>query len=92
MTMLQTNAQSGERPVRLRSTRMGRARLERFLSTARDTVDRKLLWTSFLRMLDFWIERARTRRRLLTLDDRMLRDIGVSRADAWREGSKPFWK
>ncbi len=92
MTMLQTSAQSAERPVRTRSTRMGRARIERFLSTARDAVDQKLFRTNFLRMLDFWMERARTRRRLLTLDDRMLRDIGVSRADAWREGTKPFWK
>ncbi len=39
-----------------------------------------------------WHERARQRRRLLQLDDRMLKDIGVSRADAVREASKPFWQ
>ena len=39
-----------------------------------------------------WHERARQRRRLLELDDRMLKDIGVSRADAVREASKPFWQ
>ncbi|NMQ19553.1 DUF1127 domain-containing protein [Candidatus Competibacter phosphatis] len=34
----------------------------------------------------------RQRRELLALDDRMLKDIGLSRADAFREGSKPFWR
>lgn len=37
-------------------------------------------------------ERQRQRNALLKLDDRMLSDIGVSRADADHEGSKPFWK
>lgn len=35
--------------------------------------------------------RQRQRFDLATLDDRMLRDIGVSRADADRESRKPFW-
>ena len=34
----------------------------------------------------------RQRRELLALDDRMLKDIGLSRADAFREGRKPFWR
>ena len=42
--------------------------------------------------VSLWHERARQRRRLLQLDDRMLRDIGVSRADAVREADKPFWQ
>ncbi|WP_428609116.1 DUF1127 domain-containing protein [Sedimenticola sp.] len=37
-------------------------------------------------------ERQRQRQALLKLDDRLLSDIGVSRADADNEGSKPFWK
>lgn len=37
-------------------------------------------------------QRYRSRRDLLTLDDRMLKDIGISRADAVREGDKPFWR
>ncbi len=37
-------------------------------------------------------ERQRQRQALLKLDDRMLSDIGVSRADVERESSKPFWK
>jgi uncharacterized protein YjiS (DUF1127 family) len=38
-----------------------------------------------------WHDRARERRTLLGLSDRQLRDIGISRADAGREGDKPFW-
>jgi uncharacterized protein YjiS (DUF1127 family) len=38
-----------------------------------------------------WQERARQRRQLSELDDRMLDDIGVTRADVDREMAKPFW-
>ncbi len=39
-----------------------------------------------------WIERDRMRRRLLNLDDRMLRDVGISRAEVHGEAAKPFWR
>ena len=39
-----------------------------------------------------WRERARTRRALWTLGDRMLRDVGLDRVEAGREALKPFWK
>jgi uncharacterized protein YjiS (DUF1127 family) len=39
-----------------------------------------------------WRERARSRRALLALDEHALRDIGVSRAAARREGELPFWR
>jgi uncharacterized protein YjiS (DUF1127 family) len=39
-----------------------------------------------------WIDRARQRRQLAELSDHMLRDLGVSRADAWAEADKPFWR
>jgi uncharacterized protein YjiS (DUF1127 family) len=39
-----------------------------------------------------WLHRGRSRCALLALDDHALRDIGVSRADAVREGRKPFWR
>ena len=39
-----------------------------------------------------YIDRARQRRRLLELDERMLRDIGLSRAAAWAEAQKRFWQ
>ena len=39
-----------------------------------------------------WRERARSRRTLLTLDDYMLRDLGIDRASAQYKGSRPFWR
>ena len=39
-----------------------------------------------------WLERGRQRRALRRLDDRMLRDIGLSHADVELEAGKPFWQ
>lgn len=39
-----------------------------------------------------WEQRVRERRALASLDDRLLRDIGISRADAEQEVRKPFWE
>lgn len=39
-----------------------------------------------------WRERSRARRRLASLDDRMLRDIGLDRAAIWAESQKPFFR
>lgn len=41
--------------------------------------------------LDRWQRLARERRQLLALSDHMLKDIGLTRADAEREASRPFW-
>ena len=40
----------------------------------------------------FWREIARGRRHLAALDDKMLRDIGLTRADVEREYRKQFWR
>lgn len=45
-----------------------------------------------LAQLDEWVDRRRQRRALLGLNDDLLKDIGVSRADAFREATKPFWR
>ena len=39
-----------------------------------------------------WRERAKMRRQLLLLDDRLLRDIGIDRLQARSEAEKPFWR
>jgi uncharacterized protein YjiS (DUF1127 family) len=39
-----------------------------------------------------WRMRSRGRRTLLELDDRMLRDLGLTRGEAYREATKPFWR
>lgn len=38
------------------------------------------------------MERFRQRRALSQLDDRMLRDIGLTRLDVEQEITKPFWQ
>jgi uncharacterized protein YjiS (DUF1127 family) len=39
-----------------------------------------------------WQERARQRRHLRSLNDHMLKDLGLSRADVEHETAKPFWQ
>jgi uncharacterized protein YjiS (DUF1127 family) len=45
-----------------------------------------------LLMIMVWQERARERRRLASLTDYELRDIGLSRSQIDRETRKPFWQ
>ncbi|HVI51331.1 MAG TPA: DUF1127 domain-containing protein [Candidatus Sulfotelmatobacter sp.] len=48
----------------------------------------------FLRLclrLEQWVQRVNDRRLLAQMDDRMLKDIGISSADALKESAKPFW-
>jgi uncharacterized protein YjiS (DUF1127 family) len=51
---------------------------------------RRLAAIGLARLLH-WHELARQRRALLALSDHMLKDIGISRAEAEREASRPFW-
>jgi uncharacterized protein YjiS (DUF1127 family) len=39
-----------------------------------------------------WLDRVRQRRHLAELDDRMLRDIGLSRGEVENEVSRRFWQ
>ncbi len=39
-----------------------------------------------------WSSREAQRRHLLELDERLLRDVGLSREDAEAEAAKPFWR
>ena len=63
-------------------------RAERILTTA--------IWrtpgVSLKGTLKLWYGRARQRRQLRRLDDRLLRDIGIDRIAARHESEKPFWK
>jgi len=42
-------------------------------------------------LLDLALEVRRERRMLLSLDDRVLRDIGLSRCEAWAEAHRSLW-
>ncbi|HXQ42499.1 MAG TPA: DUF1127 domain-containing protein [Candidatus Udaeobacter sp.] len=50
------------------------------------------LFTRAIDSLEEWRIRARERRQLSALSDAMLKDIGISRADASTEFEKPFWR
>lgn len=47
--------------------------------------------TDALAVLSCAMSVARERRALMRLDDGTLKDIGLSRADAYREGTRPWW-
>lgn len=49
------------------------------------------LLTDLLDLVHTWTDVAKQRRHLASMDDRMLRDIGLSRADVAREIDRPFW-
>jgi uncharacterized protein YjiS (DUF1127 family) len=63
-------------------------------STPAVAANHPLQWSlgALIDMLFAWHERARQRRVLLTLEDYMLKDIGISRTDAELEANKPFWR
>lgn len=55
-------------------------------------VDRVLVVLgSVARQIDRMLERRRSRLALLEMTDEQLKDIGVSRCDAYREGARSFW-
>jgi uncharacterized protein YjiS (DUF1127 family) len=47
---------------------------------------------SLARTLATWRRRSRERRELQALDDRTLRDLGVSVQEIRFEAAKPFWR
>ena len=63
--------------------------LDFFERTGRWAANAATIITSSIRE---WNRRQSTRKALLEMSDHMLKDIGISRADALREGSKAFWR
>ena len=66
--------------------RLGAVPHHRGRRAARDVAGRVLA------TLRDWRRRAHDRAELATLDDRMLKDIGLTRADAEFLSNKPFWR
>ena len=66
-------------PVELISVHIPRHRHDNILTRVADS-------------LRTWNARYQQRQRLLQLDERLLKDIGVSYEDVWAEVSKPFWR
>jgi len=65
-----------------RSTSFSGGPLRRLLHIVIAGVDLVLMWQA----------RAQQRHQLASLNDRVLKDIGISRVDAHREADKPFWR
>jgi uncharacterized protein YjiS (DUF1127 family) len=42
-------------------------------------------------MIEMAFERRRSRLALMELSDAQLKDIGISRSEAFREANRPFW-
>jgi len=51
-----------------------------------------LVLRSFARQIDHMLERRRGRLALMEMTDDQLKDIGISRCDAHREGIRAFWE
>lgn len=49
-------------------------------------------WRKAPGTMRLWCRRARTRRQLAELDDRILADVGLDWVEARREAAKPFWQ
>lgn len=62
-----------------------------FVRPTQAKVDRSLATRVFDQAFT-WLDRARQRRHLGELDDRLLRDIGLSRAEVGHEIAQPFWR
>lgn len=55
---------------------------------------RVLLWLLIraAEQLSTWRDRSRARSQLMALSERELKDMGISRYDAFHEWKKPFWR
>jgi uncharacterized protein YjiS (DUF1127 family) len=49
-------------------------------------------WRAVIETVSLWRDRARQRRQLAVLDERLLADIGINRCDVMRECDKRFWE
>ena len=49
-------------------------------------------WNEIRTVFIEWRQRARSRLELMSLDERELWDMGLTRADAHNESNKPFWE
>ena len=56
------------------------------------SIDQTSRIAQFRELFGLWLQRTRERAELAQCDDRELQDMGVSRATAFTEIRKPFWR
>ena len=47
---------------------------------------------SWIALIDLWRRRSRDRQRLMMMSAQELKDLGITRYDAYYEARKPFWR
>ena len=62
------------------------------LAGARRILHARTVAARIRRLLVLWLQRRRQRRRLGELNDYLLKDLGLTRTDVWRERQKSFWR
>ncbi|MEQ1944250.1 DUF1127 domain-containing protein [Mesorhizobium sp. VNQ89] len=60
-------------------------------TSMRTSGSRGSLLLRLISMIEMAVQRRRSRIALMELSDDMLKDIGVSRSEAFRESNRPFW-
>jgi uncharacterized protein YjiS (DUF1127 family) len=69
--------------------------MNRSLASAARVDIRSRRFTGLAALVDVvlaWQDRARQRQLLAVMDDRLLHDVGLTRADVAAEIEKPFWR
>ena len=61
------------------------------MSISTDAGPFRARWGELDRVIGEWWQHLRSRRELESLDDSVLRDIGLSPGEARFEASRPFW-
>ncbi|MBL8579537.1 MAG: DUF1127 domain-containing protein [Mesorhizobium sp.] len=60
-------------------------------TSMRTSESRGGLLLRLISMIEMAVQRRRSRIALMELSDDLLKDIGVSRSEAFRESNRPFW-
>lgn len=83
----------GKKMAAIDTIRYKRAQLPGARLSGRQGYVRRLvrMVRSLANRIDSLLDRRRSRLALLEMTDDQLRDIGISRCDAHREGLRPFW-
>ena len=57
----------------------------------RSSTSRSSVLLRVVAIIEMAVERRRSRLALMELSDAQLKDIGISRSEAFREANRPFW-